>query len=265
MDYLKVVILAVVEGLTEFLPISSTGHLILVEDLIGLPGSRAFVDAFLIVIQLPAILAVVVYFWARLWPFEGATIQPDKFRLWTKIVVAFLPAAVIGVLVADFIEARLFNSVTVAIALAVGGVLLILLERRQQAPRVVHVDQISYAAAIGVGLFQCVAMIPGTSRSAATIIGAMLLGTNRAVAAEFSFFLAVPTLAGAAVYKIAKHGLAFGAAEWGMVAIGSVISFLVAYASVAFLMRYIQHHIFTAFGVYRIVLGVLVLTLMLLT
>jgi undecaprenyl-diphosphatase len=260
MEFLKVIVLAIVEGVTEFLPISSTGHLILFEEFIRFKQSEGFAAAFMVVVQLPAILAVVVYFWSRLWPFGKPREERDRVLvLWTKIVVAFLPAAVFGFLLDDFIEAKLFNPIVVAIALLVGGVVLILLERRERQPRFEHAGQAGYGRALAVGFFQCLAMIPGTSRSAATIIGGMALGASRAAAAEFSFFLAIPTMLGATTLKLVKGGADFTGMEWALLAVGSVVSFVVAYAVVAFLMNYIRRHDFKAFGYYRIALALAVL------
>jgi len=260
--YLKALLLAVVEGLTEFLPISSTGHLILVNKYVQLTPDALFNDAFIVIIQLPAIASVVVYFWKELWPFrKPRSERRAAFRLWTTIVVAFLPAAVLGFLFDDAIEAFLFNTLTVAIALMVGGIVLILLERRPRRPVVADVRQIGFGRALAIGFVQCLAMVPGTSRSAATIVGAMALGSSRAAAAEFSFFLAIPTMLGASTLKIAKGGLAFSPQQWALLAVGSVTSFLVAYGVVAFLMNYIRRHDFQPFGLYRIVLGLLVLLL----
>ncbi len=262
MDILKAVCLAIVEGFTEFLPISSTGHMILVEDYLQLSGGKSFVDTFMVVIQLPAILAVVAYFWHAIWPFGRNTDSRKVILMWCKVVAAFLPAAVLGKLLDDPIEYYLFNPLTVALALIVGGAVLILLERRKHREHILSVHDFGYMTAVGVGFFQCLAMIPGTSRSAATIIGAMLLGGARAAAAEFSFFLAIPTMLGATALKLAKHGLGFTGHQWMLLAVGSVVSFLVAYVVIAGFMRYIQRRSFAVFGYYRIVLGAAVLLLL---
>lgn len=260
MPFLKALLFAVVEGITEFLPISSTGHMIIVDEYVRLTSDKAFNDAFIVIIQLPAILSVVVYFWPTLWPFgKGREEQAKIIQLWSKIVVAFLPAAVLGFLFDDMIEAVLFNPFTVCIALIVGGIVLIAIERRRLPVRVDDPGQMGYGKAVAIGFFQCLAMIPGTSRSAATIIGAMLLGASRPVAAEFSFFLAIPTMLGATTLKILKNGLAFTGEQWMLLAVGSVVSFAVAYAVVAFLMSYVKKHDFKVFGYYRIVLGALVI------
>lgn len=262
---LKAALLGVVEGLTEFLPVSSTGHMILVDHFVRLSESESFNNAFIVIIQLPAILAVVAYFWNQLWPFQKPRDERDRtLTLWSKIVVAFLPAAALGFLLDDLLERYLFNAPVVIAALIAGGIVLLVLERRPRPHRFASVAQVGYGRAFAVGLFQCLAMIPGTSRSAATIIGAMLLGTDRKTAAEFSFFLAIPTMLGATTLKLIKNGLSFSSGQWAVLAVGSAVSFLVAYAAVAFLMTYIRNHDFRAFGYYRIALGLAIALLLLL-
>jgi len=257
--YLKAIILAVVEGVTEFLPISSTGHMILVDEFLKISPDASFSEAFMVMIQLPAILSVVVYFWKDLWPFVKDRDETQaRIVLWAKIVIAFLPAAVLGVLLHHLLQ-KLFNPYTVAATLLAGGVILILLERTQRIGKIPTVREIGFQTALLIGFIQCIAMIPGTSRSAATIIGAMLLGASRVAAAEFSFFLAMPTMFGATAFEILKNGLHFTGEQWAVVAVGSVVSFAVAYAVVAAFMNYIRRHDFKPFGYYRIVLGVLVL------
>jgi undecaprenyl-diphosphatase len=261
--YLKAVFLAVVEGLTEFLPISSTGHMIIVDKYLQLSSDDVFVKSFEIMIQLPAILAVVVYFWKDLWPFMKTREETAaRFVLWSKIVIAFLPAAVLGALFHKRIEELLFNPLTVAIALLAGGVLLIVLESRKSRDIIPNAMAITYRTALLIGCIQCIAMIPGTSRSAATIIGAMLLGASRLAAAEFSFYLAIPTMFGATAFVVMKNGLHFSGEQWMVVGVASLVSFLVAYSVVAFLMKYIQRHDFKPFGYYRIALALIVLVLL---
>ncbi|MBE7558660.1 undecaprenyl-diphosphate phosphatase [bacterium] len=260
MIYLKAIILAVVEGITEFLPISSTGHMILVDEWMQLSPDRSFSEAFMVIIQLPAILSVVIYFWKDLWPLQPSAVETRlRLRLWATILLAFLPAALLGLLFHNYIEEKLFNSGVVAGALLVGGVLLILLDRGGRRADIAGVHDISPRIALLIGLFQCLAMIPGTSRSAATIIGAMALGASRVAAAEFSFFLAIPTMAGATALTVAKHGLSFTGEQWGVLAVGSLVSFGVAYGVVAGLMIFIRRHSFAPFGYYRIALALIVL------
>lgn len=262
MALLKVIALGIVEGFTEFLPVSSTGHLILFERWLTLEGSPGFAETFMIVIQFPAILAVVLYFWSRLFPFHPKADTRATFLLWFKIAAAFLPAAVLGVLFDDVIEARFFNPASVATALIIGGLVLLVLERLDRTPRFAHAADIGFGIALGIGVFQCLAMMPGTSRSAATIIGAMVLGASRPAAAEFSFFLAVPTMLGATVFKTLKTGLDLTAGEWALIAVGGLTAFITAYIVVAAFMKYIQRHDFKPFGYYRIVLGLVILLLL---
>lgn len=260
MDFLKAILLSIVEGATEFLPVSSTGHLILAGDSLrfGQDTGTAFADAFTVIIQLPAILAVVVYFFKDMFPLEREK-RPEMLALWGRVLVAFLPAAIAGKLLHDFIESKLFHSLPVAIALIVGGLLLIALEWRGMRGRIASVQEIGLRMSFLIGCFQCIALFPGTSRSAATIIGAMLLGANRAAAAEFSFFLAVPTMAAATGYKLLKEGFSFSAHQWLLLSVGCVGSFIVAYLSIAFMMAYIRKHSFALFGWYRIALGLTVI------
>ena len=254
---------ALSRGVTEFLPISSTGHLILVEDYLPLGSSKTFADAFMVIIQLPAILAVVLYFFGRLWPFGKGKDPVSTIRLWCLIVAAFIPAAVLGFLLDKKIEEHLFSPPVVAGALIVGGIVLIVLEKIGLKHRFEKVDDFRFPSAVAVGFFQCLAMIPGTSRSAATIIGGMAMGAPRTAAAEFSFFLAIPTMLGATTLKVLKHGLHFSGHEWALLAVGSAVSFAVAYAVIATFMRYIQTRSFVPFGWYRIVLGLVVIVTLL--
>jgi len=261
-DYLKAIFLGIVEGISEFLPISSTGHLIIVESFLTLETSPGFAEAFMVIIQLPAILAVVVFFWDKIWPFQPGKDPAPVFKLWSKIAVGVLPAVVLGLIFDDFIEAKLFSPLPVAIALITGGVILIVIERKDHTIRYQSAFEITYRTALIIGFFQCLAMFPGTSRSAATIIGGLLMGASRPAAAEFSFFLAIPTMLGATLLKLYKNGLNFDSHEWSLLATGSVVSFVVAYFSIMWLMRFLQHHKFTVFGYYRIVLGICVILLL---
>ena len=259
MDYINAIILAVVEGVTEFLPVSSTGHLILAESWLNFGNDETFIKSFIVIIQLPAILSVCVYFWSTLWPVKAGKLDQKTLTLWTKVFIAFLPAVVLGLLLDDYIESLLGEPWVVAVALIVGGIIILLVERRKHHVVTDTIEALTIKQALALGFFQCLAMIPGTSRSGATIVGGLLLGTSRSVAAEFTFFLAIPTMTAATGYTIMKNGIAFTGHQWVLILIGSVVSFVVAYAVIAWLMTYIRKHSFSAFGVYRIVLGAIVL------
>ncbi len=260
MIYLKAVLLAIVEGVTEFLPISSTGHLILIEEFLLLSDDADFRNSFTVIIQLPAILSVLVYFWKDLWPFASSgERRQELYALWAKILLAVVPALIAGFLVHDYLEARLFSPLPVALALLVGGVILIVVERFKHRVSVDSVVDITFRMALIIGILQCLALIPGTSRSAATIIGAILLGASRPAAAEFSFFLAIPTMVAATAYSLAKSGLDFSAEQWSVLALGSIVSFMVAYGVIAAFMHYIRNHSFAVFGYYRIALALIVI------
>lgn len=262
--YLKAIVLGVVEGATEFLPVSSTGHLIIVEQYLQLSDDVAFNNSFMVLIQFPAILSVLLYFWRDITPFvEDSAKRALRITLWKKILFAIVPAIIFGALFADLIDEVLFAPRPVAVALIVGGVVLILMERLLKPDKVQDLDGVSARTALAIGFFQCLAMIPGTSRSAATIFGAMVMGVDRKTAAAFSFILAIPTMAAATGYKLLQNGLSFTGEQWGILAVGSVVSFLTAYASVALLMGYIQKHSFAAFGWYRIMLGICLILLIL--
>lgn len=261
-EILKAVILGIVQGITEWLPVSSTGHLILVEQFIKFNLSEVFVNTFFVVIQFGSILAVVVLFFRKLNPFDSTKTkkeQKDTISLWAKIIAAEIPAAIIGLLYEDQIDALFYNPTVVALMLIVYGVIFIILENRDSKPKINNFSQLSYTIAIGIGFFQMLALIPGTSRSGATIVGAVLLGTSRYVAAEFSFFLAVPIMLGASTLKLLKAGTAFSGIEWITLAAGSVAAFIVSIFAIKFLMDYIKKHDFKVFGYYRIVLGIIVL------
>lgn len=257
MEILKSIILGIVEGITEWLPISSTGHMILVDEFIKMNVSPEFKEMFLVVIQLGAILAVVVIYWRRLIPADKKT-----WIMWLKIVVACIPAAVIGLLFDDVFNALFYNYQTVAIMLILFGVLFIIIENRNRntVPKVTTLDALTYKQALIIGLFQLVAAVfPGTSRSGATILGGLMIGVSRTVAAEFTFFLAIPVMFGASVLKLGKFGMNFTGEEAVLLINGMVVAFLVSMAAIKFLMGYIKKHDFKLFGWYRIVLGVLVL------
>ncbi|MGL5567710.1 MAG: undecaprenyl-diphosphate phosphatase [Cetobacterium sp.] len=263
--FLLVIILGIVEGMTEFVPVSSTGHMILVERFINSPTvSKNFMDSFLVIIQFGAILSVVAYFWKDLTPFVKTKDElKEKMSLWSKIIVGVLPAGVIGLLADDYIsEFFMDNTTIIAIMLILYGIIFILVEKKQFSGKIDSIKNMSYKLAIAIGFFQCLAMVPGTSRSGATIIGALLLGVSRAAAAEYSFFLAIPTMAGATLLKLLKNGLNFNSLEWQLLTVGSIVSFVVAYIVINWFMGYIKKRTFKVFGIYRIILGILVLLLM---
>ncbi len=262
-DILKAIILGVVEGFTEFLPISSTGHLIIVNQVFSF--SESFTFLFDIVIQLGAILSVLVYFKKRLWPF-GKDREKRKLTLdiWRKAIVGVLPAIFLGALLGGFIEKKLFNPLTVASALVIGGLVLILIERKNKPSRINSISELTLKTAFYIGIIQCLSLIPGTSRSAATIIGAMLLGTSRLVATEFSFFLAIPTMVAASGYSLLKHGFSLSFNELLILLVGFAVSFLTALVAIRFFLNYIEKNNFKAFAHYRIVLGIIVFLILIL-
>lgn len=263
LEALKVIILGIVEGITEWLPISSTGHLILVEEFVKLNFSQSYLDMFNVVIQLGAIMAVVVIYFHRLNPFSPKKTEKQKkmtLQLWVKVVIASIPAGVVGILFNDFIEEKFNNSYVVATMLIVVGVLFIVIENRHKGrkPQITKISQIGVPVLIWIGVFQMLAMIPGTSRSGATIIGALALGVSRTAAADFTFFLAIPAMAGASLVKLRHFGFDFTGTELGLLLLGCVVSFVVSILAIKFLLKYIQNHDFKAFGYYRIVLGIIV-------
>lgn len=263
-EFLKIIVFGVVEGFTEWLPISSTGHLILVENIVRLNVSEDFMNVFRVVIQLGAILAVLVLYFRRLNPFDPGKKPAQKratWHLWFKIVIACLPAAVIGILFDDVLDKYLYNPYVVAAMLIIYGVIFIAFENHNQyaEARVKKVSQISYQTAFYIGLFQLLALVPGTSRSGATILGAMMLGCSRTAASEFTFFLGIPVMFGASLLKIVHYGLAFSAMELFFMVAAMVIAFIVSMYSIQFLLGYVKKHDFKFFGYYRIVLGVIVL------
>ncbi len=257
-ELLNAVIMGVVEGLTEFLPVSSTGHLILTASLLGMTGERA--QVFSLAIQTGAIFAVCLYYWRTLWStIQGLTTDRSAQRFTLNVLIAFIPAVVLGLLFGKYIKAVLFNPTVVACTFILGGFIILWAEKRQTVARVESVRAMSALDALKVGLVQCLALVPGTSRSGATIIGGMLLGLKRSVATEFSFFLAIPTLIGAAVYDVYKHRDMLNAADAPMFAVGIVVSFVVALAVIRWLIRYVASHTFTPFAWYRIAFGIVVL------
>lgn len=265
-EILKVVFLGIVEGITEWLPISSTGHMLLVDEFITLDASDSFKDMFFVIIQLGAILAVVTIFWNKMWPFQmkdktQSVFKKDTWSMWFKTVVACIPGAVVTLLFDDFIEAHLHTAVVISIALIFYGIAFIVIENwnKTRTPKVETLNDITYKIAFFIGMFQVLSIIPGTSRSGATIIGALLLGVSRVAAAEFTFFLAVPVMFGLSALKLIKFGLSFTSAEFAILIIGCVVAYLVSIVVIKFLMGYIKKHDFKIFGWYRIVLGVIVL------
>lgn len=261
-EILKAVLLGIVQGITEWLPVSSTGHMILVDEFVKLNFSPTFISTFLVVIQFGSILAVLLIFFKKLNPFDSSKSKVEKketLSLWAKVIVAVIPSGIIGILFEEDIDRLFFNSTTVALALIIYGVIMIVIENRNKKPAISDFSQVSFKLALGIGLFQCLALIPGTSRSGSTIIGATLLGASRYVAAEFSFFLAIPTMLGASLLKLLKAGFVFSGFEWLVLGVGSVVAFVVSVIVIKFFMDYIKKHDFKAFGYYRIVLGIIVL------
>ena len=286
-DIVKVILLGIVEGITEWLPISSTGHLILLEDVLRLTASDEFMEMFRVVIQLGAILAVVLLYFRRLWPFmsgeeirggrqgtgsprngsartaSGLRVDRDKMILWGKILISCIPAILIGLPLDDFLDAHFYNGKTVACMLILYGVLFIVVENRNRGRRPLfrRAEDLGIREALLIGLFQVLALIPGTSRSGATILGGIAIGTSRRAASEYTFFLGIPVMFGASLLKIVKFGFHFTAPEVLYLLTGMLTAFLVSIAAIRFLLSYIRRHNFTVFGLYRIILGILVLIL----
>lgn len=265
-EILKVIFLGIVEGITEWLPISSTGHMLLVDEFISLNARDAFKEMFFVVIQLGAILAVVTIFWNKMWPFQlkdktQPVMKKDTWSMWFKTVVACIPGAIVTLLFDNYIEAHLHTAVVISIALIFYGVAFIVIENwnKTRTPKVETLNDITYKTAFLIGMFQVLSIIPGTSRSGATIIGALLIGVSRVAAAEFTFFLAVPVMFGLSALKLIKFGLSFTGSELAILIIGCVVAYLVSIVVIKFLMSYIKKHDFKVFGWYRIVLGVIVL------
>ncbi len=274
MNIFKSILLGIIEGITEWLPISSTGHLILADQLLNIDQHDPFMEMFNVVIQLGAILAVVVLFWKKLWPFTadksrgyhyitkgGGIIKKDIMDMWFKVIVAMLPAAIIGIPLDDYFEEHFHNYRVVAAALIVYGILFIVIEyrNRSRTPKINSIDQLTYKTALFIGLFQALSLVPGTSRSGSTILGAILLGVSRVTAAEFSFYLAVPVMFGASFIKLIKFGFHFTGAQIAILLVGMITAFIVSVLVIRFLMSYIKKRDFTVFGYYRIVLGIIVL------
>ena len=266
-EILKAILFGIVEGVTEWLPISSTGHLILLNEFLTLKVSEEFQSMFDVVIQLGAILAVIVLFFHKLNPFSPKKDRKQKKRtwdLWFKVIAAIIPSGLVGILLDDWMDANLHNGIVVSIALIVYGVAFIAVERRNKghAPRIKNVYEITYKTALLIGAFQCLSLIPGTSRSGSTILGAILLGVSRSAGSEFSFFMAIPTMLGASAIKLLKFllsGATAGGTEIAVLIVGCIVSFLVSLVVIRKLMEYVRRHSFSAFGIYRIVLGAVVL------
>ena len=267
-EILKAVLFGIVEGITEWLPVSSTGHIILLDEFIFLKGSDEFKSMFDVVIQLGAILAVIVLFFHKLNPFalkKTADEKKQTWTLWFKVIAAIIPSGMVGVLFDDWMDEHLHNGIVVAIALIVYGIAFILVERRNNGRHLrltADVHDISWKKAIGIGIFQCLSLVPGTSRSGSTILGAIMLGVGRGAGAEFSFFMAIPTMVGASGIKLLKFllsGVGITSMEIAVLLVGCVVSFLVSLLVIKGLMEYVRKHSFSAFGVYRIILGAVVL------
>lgn len=271
LDVLKSILFGIIEGITEWLPISSTGHMILLEKICKFKEvSPNFFEMYLVVIQLGAIIAVVVMFWNKLWPFKKmqlengkskVAVKPRIIELWFKVIIGSIPAGILGIIFNDLLDKYLYNYVTVAITLIIYGVLFIAVEiyNRKRRPKVTKLTEVSFKNAFFIGCFQALSLIPGTSRSGSTILGGIMLGNSRRVASEFTFFLAVPAMLGASLIKIIKFGLGFTVTEFVILFVGMITAFTVSLVVIKFLMNYIKNHTFTAFGIYRIILGAIVL------
>jgi undecaprenyl-diphosphatase len=263
-EIIKATILGIVEGVTEWLPISSTGHMILVEEFIKLNASAEFMEMFRVVIQLGAIMAVVLLYFHKLNPFAPRKTmkqKKDTINIWFKVIIGVLPAAVLGVLFDDWFDANFYNYQTVAVTLILYGILFIVIENENKSKpvKIKSFNELSYKTALIIGFFQVLSLIPGTSRSGATILGAIILGTSRSIAAEYSFFLSIPVMFGASALKLLKFGFDFTSMEVAVLLTGMAVAFIVSVISIRFLLRYIKNNDFKAFGWYRIILGILVL------
>lgn len=267
MEILKAILFGLIEGVTEWLPISSTGHMILLNEFLNLKVSKEFYELFEVVIQLGAILAVVVMYFKTIFPWgfgKDKTATKNTLNLWGKIIIACLPAAIIGLLFDDWMEAHFYNSIVVAIALIVYGIIFIIIENKKTTLKKTNtLEKITYKQAIGIGTFQLLSLIPGTSRSGSTILGGLILGLERSTAAEFTFFLAIPVMAGASFLKLLKYilkvGVVFTATEITILLVGCIVAFLVSMIVIKFLIDYIRKHDFKVFGYYRIILGIIIL------
>ena len=262
---LIVIALGIIEGITEWLPISSTGHMLLFDKVLTIDATPEFKSMFFVVIQLGAILAVVILYWHKLWPIKKEnskiTLKKDTLTLWLKTIIAIIPSGIVGILLDDWMDEHLHTPLVIALALIIYGVLFIIIEKRNKKRKAItkSTDDITYSLALYVGLFQILSLIPGTSRSGATIMGALLLGLDRTTAAEFSFYMGIPTMAGASLIKILKFGFSYTSAELIILTLGTLTAFVVSLAVIKFLMSYIKRRDFTAFGIYRIILGVIII------
>lgn len=260
-EYIKSILLGIVEGITEWLPISSTGHMILFNEFTNTKSGFLTSDVFLYVIQLGAILAIVTLFFKKLNPFSPSKTKEEKantWQMWFKVVIACLPAAVIGLLFNDFMD-RFENPYVISAALIIYGIFFILIENNEKKIKTSDIDKLSYKTAILIGMFQVLSIVPGTSRSGSTILGAMLLGCSREVAAEFSFFLAIPVMFGVSALKLVTNDYIMTSSEWGILIVGMIVAYVVSMITVKFLMDYVRKHDFKSFGIYRIVLGIIVI------
>ena len=260
-EYIKSILLGIVEGITEWLPISSTGHMILFNEFTNTKSGFLTSDVFLYVIQLGAILAIVTLFFKKLNPFSPSKTKDEKantWQMWFKVVIACLPAAVIGLLFNDFMD-RFENPYVISAALIIYGIFFILIENNEKKIKTSDIDKLSYKTAILIGMFQVLSIVPGTSRSGSTILGAMLLGCSREVAAEFSFFLAIPVMFGVSALKLVTNDYIMTSSEWGILIVGMIVAYVVSMITVKFLMDYVRKHDFKSFGIYRIVLGIIVI------
>ena len=266
-ELFKAVIFGIVQGITEWLPISSTGHMILLDEFLPLNFSKAFLDTFLVIVQLGSILAVVVLFFHKLWPFSPRKSRQEKrdtWELWFKVLVGSIPTGIIGILFEDQINAVFYGAMPVAVTLILYGVFFILIERKPRVPSIHNTRELSYKTAFFIGAFQALALIPGTSRSGSTILGGMLCGMSRPAASQFTFFLAIPVMAGASLLKLVKFfgkGNSFTLDQTVVLIVGCAVAFIVSIIAIRFLMDYVKRHTFTAFGVYRIALGIVVLVI----
>ena len=260
-----VILLGIIEGITEWLPISSTGHMLLFDKFLTINAGEDFKSMFFVVIQLGAILAVVILYWYKLWPVtrkdNKLTLRKDTLRLWLKTIIAIIPSGIVGILFDDWMNEHLHTSLVISLALIIYGILFIVIERKNKTRTAItkSTDDITYRLALYVGLFQVLSLIPGTSRSGATIMGALLLGLDRTTAAEFCFFMGIPTMAGASLIKLLKFGFSFTSTELIILILGTATAFVVSLAVIKFLMSYIKKRDFTVFGIYRIILGIVII------